>query len=1181
VIFSGVLFPPEILEAIENGRLVIFAGAGVSVGPPALLPSFWKLATDLAEGTGQSPCDPLDKFIGLLPLDDHALRKKTANIIGSSTRHTPLHTGLLRTFSCVEQVKVVTTNFDTLFECASTQIWEKLPAVYTAPALPLGSRFEGIVHIHGALDPVDSIVLTDSDFGRAYLTEGWARRFLVDLFEHYTVLFVGYSHDDAVLQYLARALPDKAQGKRFSLVGALDNPEKWFPLGVGAIEFNQSDSGDFSSLNSAVAELADFANRKPSDWQDLIGDIASNLPDKMDIEDEATLRHALKDLSKVRFFVKHAKSPKWTNWLDRESIFDELFGHEEPSKSAQAIAHWLNEHVVSEEPDRVICLMAEHHFIVGAWYWWSLANHVSSLESGKYFDKFLNILLQVKPSNIDVHALHFLAEKSHRLGMFLPTLQIFELMATSRVFIREYVESQEEARDFSIRGEVSMVSPEWNLNEIWTKCLSPNIEAEYFSMLKATERLLSMRYNQMKIWGEASSEFDGDSFRRSAIASHEQDNHREALDVIIDAARDCLEKMASKSPEEAIYWIKSFKSSPPQLLQRIAIHSICFLGVTPDKKAELVLDFGLLHSAWKREAFSFVEGNYAELSDTCRQNLIDEVLTYQSSSDEHMEVRTANEHIQWFKVMQNADNNCDLVKAVIKKIESIHGELVLQRYPGLRFWTETGRETGTGRDHSPWTVAELLENEYEDWFSELYSYDGGDSFREPNRPGLLKSIEGAAREKRDWLFKFSSYLVGQEHWGSDIWPYLLRALENWPLTKDETTEYFVLFSNDPLLETHPREISSILVSAVANRGVPYICEILEQTNKIAIDLWGSISVSKNPLVQREVDWVGSSINSVEGRIATYWIYALDASNRCGTRELCEPYKAEIRRMCETSDEKTAFTIPVITRQIAFLTSLDKNWTEQFIYPLFSCSDDRRASQAWHGFLGSRGPSDIVFNSLKNAFGYAISRLAVIMQGKEERFIEFYAYIALFKLTSPQKEWIPSLLLVLPDSLKTVFSKKIGSLLRTMKHADIDKVWKTWLKAYWQDRIDGAPVPLSDQDSRAMLEWLPYLDNNFPEAVCLAVKMAKPKLEHCLFFRHIMSMEISKRWPDDVVTLIIYILSCDQESWSLNNLDDLLMKIPFDEVDSKVLSGLNEALIASGRDSLNLNQSNEIGCKSNS
>ena len=40
------------------------------------------------------------------------------------------------------------------------------------------------------------MILTDADFGCVYLveSEGWARRFLVELFRSFTILFVGYSH---------------------------------------------------------------------------------------------------------------------------------------------------------------------------------------------------------------------------------------------------------------------------------------------------------------------------------------------------------------------------------------------------------------------------------------------------------------------------------------------------------------------------------------------------------------------------------------------------------------------------------------------------------------------------------------------------------------------------------------------------------------------------------------------------------------------------------------------------------------------------------------------------------------------------------------------------------------------------------------------------------------------------
>ena len=50
------------------------------------------------------------------------------------------------------------------------------------------------------------MVLTDSDFARAYINEGWATRFLERLFSHFVVLFIGYSHQDTLMTYSCAGL---------------------------------------------------------------------------------------------------------------------------------------------------------------------------------------------------------------------------------------------------------------------------------------------------------------------------------------------------------------------------------------------------------------------------------------------------------------------------------------------------------------------------------------------------------------------------------------------------------------------------------------------------------------------------------------------------------------------------------------------------------------------------------------------------------------------------------------------------------------------------------------------------------------------------------------------------------------------------------------------------------------
>lgn len=61
-------FDDCILDALRDDRLVVFAGAGVSMGAPSSLPSFGELTSDIAQGTGLTPCEgePLDRFLGRL-----------------------------------------------------------------------------------------------------------------------------------------------------------------------------------------------------------------------------------------------------------------------------------------------------------------------------------------------------------------------------------------------------------------------------------------------------------------------------------------------------------------------------------------------------------------------------------------------------------------------------------------------------------------------------------------------------------------------------------------------------------------------------------------------------------------------------------------------------------------------------------------------------------------------------------------------------------------------------------------------------------------------------------------------------------------------------------------------------------------------------------------------------------
>jgi SIR2-like domain len=229
-IANGPNIPNALVQAHEEGRVVFFCGAGISY--PAGLPLFKGLVDEIYNKLGTSQNDSeaeaeaytnkqYDTILNLLEVryPNGRLRVREAlaqSLIPDLTKEgaTTTHAALLGLAHGRDgSVHLVTTNFDRIFNHLISE--QKLPIKeYEAPCLPIpkNSRWNGLVYLHGLLpkepekNALNQLVLTSGDFGLAYLVERWAARFVTDLFQNFTVCFVGYGINDPVLRYLMDAL---------------------------------------------------------------------------------------------------------------------------------------------------------------------------------------------------------------------------------------------------------------------------------------------------------------------------------------------------------------------------------------------------------------------------------------------------------------------------------------------------------------------------------------------------------------------------------------------------------------------------------------------------------------------------------------------------------------------------------------------------------------------------------------------------------------------------------------------------------------------------------------------------------------------------------------------------------------------------------------------------------------
>ena len=150
------------------------------------------------------------------------------------------------------------------------------PETFVAPLFRWGSVKGLYICMAASIAGVSArLVLTEQDFARAYVTE-WATRFLLSLFRDYTVLFVGYSHDDNGHVYLARGL-SKGYGKgRYALTPARENKsEHWSFLGITPIPYPQEQDCDHSALLETLEKWAWYTRMGALDHEQRIKGLLS------------------------------------------------------------------------------------------------------------------------------------------------------------------------------------------------------------------------------------------------------------------------------------------------------------------------------------------------------------------------------------------------------------------------------------------------------------------------------------------------------------------------------------------------------------------------------------------------------------------------------------------------------------------------------------------------------------------------------------------------------------------------------------------------------------------------------------------------------------------------------------------------------------------------------------------
>jgi SIR2-like protein/uncharacterized protein DUF4020 len=1137
---AGVDLPQPLVDAHRSGELVLFVGAGASMSAPSSLPDLRGLTDELASITGvavpRDRLEQLDLALGYLAdREGIQLHRMVADRLSNpASAPNRWHRAIADLAQRCSTPRIVTTNYDLHL---STVLHEAGMALdeYHGPALPMGDDFDGLVYLHGELRQApNNLILTDRDFGRAYLTDAWASRFLERMFAAYDVLFIGYSHKDVVMTYLARGLRTRSDRTRYALTPEPDDAS-WPRLRIAPLEYRIDDG----SHDAGVVFLEGWARHASmgllhhrQQIAQLVVAAPSDVP-----EETSYLESVLADEALAGFFTEFARGPQWLSWVAGRPEFRALLDpNATVPPSARALAWWFTEHfMVSEEHTRhALTMLQTGGGSVGAELWHAIGArlHGHPRPRPPWLAPWIVLLAEnLPPDGRDwlEYALLGLDQWPQDRDV---AIHVFDrLTAPVLAPARLVLPGTEPSFDVQLCGDPR------EIREAWTTVFVPNLAEAAADIIVIADHQLRVAHRLLAATGTG---WDRLSWGRSAIEPHEQDRFLDAMDALIDAARDCVEFLLNAGDSLGAAYLQAWARSDLALLRRLAVH-----GWTQRHDVDPTAKLAWLHERdwWfdphvHHEVYRLLAATIADANRAVADAVVTTIAARGEepvapvSTDENAEEAVAEAELRrdrpvfatlaWITKHAPA---LQTARVALAKITVRHPGWVESDHPDLLHWLEGGDYAA----HPPMPVEVLHDLIAADAAAAVHTpreYENTTSmFQRPNWNDATDLLRQAVHTRPADALD----VLGVPDLPAEL---LAAVLGGWSrATVDFETGAKIVdaLSTVELTSMVVAEVARLLADDGRDGGDEGPWRRLPAARELAMTLWSALDGDDHAPANVK-DWPMLAINRPAGDLASFWLHTLAAEWReagDAWAGIPESITINLESMLDTGGRNSELAEVILASRLHFFFGADPGWCQARILPLLDWAAPDRALRNWQGFLmWGRFNNKLLALGLLDRYLEAAAHYSDFPHEHQGQLADHLAAVALFSDVDPvASDWLRRLTATDNLVLRTDWHKRIGWQLDHLPADDVEQQWSRWIRGYWTDRIAGVPRALEIEEASAMAGWVINLDASVHDAVDLATQLPAGFGEHAdLLHRLGGDDDRVQRWPADIARLVTHLLN---------------------------------------------------------